>query len=119
LKVNATGWSRGLDVAADGQGIVSHTGLALLRSLADKTGLTSGLSWALATPWLLVHDRGRVLADLAAAIANGAGVISDFRVLADQRELFGLVASVPTTWRMLSEIAAAADRGRRPGSPGR
>jgi hypothetical protein len=33
-------------------------------------------------------------------------VISDFRVLADQRELSGPVASVPTAWRALSEIAA-------------
>jgi hypothetical protein len=108
--VNITGWSRGLEVSADGKGIVSHAGLALLRALADRTGLTGGLSRALASPRLLIHDRGRVLADLAAAIADGAGVISDFRVLGDQRELFGLVASVPTTWRMLNEIAAGGPR---------
>ena len=48
----------------------------------------------LATSRLLVHDRGRVLVDLACAIADGAEVISDFRVLGDQQELFGLVASV-------------------------
>jgi hypothetical protein len=42
--VNVTGWSRGLEVTADGEGIVSHAGLALLRQLADKTGLTAGLS---------------------------------------------------------------------------
>jgi hypothetical protein len=36
-----------------------------------------------------------VLADLACAIADGAEVISDFRVLSDQKELFGPVASVP------------------------
>jgi len=35
-----------------------------------------------------------VLADLACAIADGSEVISDFGVLADQRQLFGLVASV-------------------------
>ena len=44
-------------------------------------------------------------ADLACAIADGGEVISDFRVLADQKELFGLVASVPTTWRTLDEVA--------------
>ncbi len=48
-----------------------------------------------------------MLADLACAIADGARVISDFRVMADQRELFGLVASVPTAWRTLQEIARA------------
>jgi hypothetical protein len=107
--VNVTGWSRGLEVTAGGQGIVSHAGLALLRVLADRTGLTGGLSKALASERPLVHDRGRVLADLAdlaAGIADGAEVISDFRVLADQRELFGPVASVPTAWRTLEEIAA-------------
>jgi hypothetical protein len=89
---------------------VSHAGLALLRHLADKTGLTGGLSKALATPRLLIHDRGRVMADLACAIADGSEVISDFRVLADQKELFGLVASVPTAWRTLNETAGGGPR---------
>jgi hypothetical protein len=105
--VNVTGWSRGLEVTGGGAGVVSHAGLALLRHLADKSGLTAGLSGALASPRLLVHDRGRVLADLACAIADGARVISDFRVMGDQRELFGLVASVPTAWRTLKEIAGS------------
>lgn len=55
--MNVTGWSKGLEVTADGEGIVSHAGLLLLRLVADKTGLTGGLSRALATPRLLVHDR--------------------------------------------------------------
>jgi hypothetical protein len=108
--VNVTGWSRGLEVTGGGQGVVSHAGLALLRHLADKTGLTGGLSRALASPRLLVHDRGRVVVDLACAIADGARVISDFRVMSDQRELFGLVASVPTAWRTLKEIARGGSR---------
>jgi hypothetical protein len=37
-----------------------------------------------------------VLADMACAVTDGAEVISDFRVMADQQEPFGLVASVPT-----------------------
>jgi hypothetical protein len=111
-KVNLTGWSKSLEVTADGQGVVSHAGLALLRQLADKTGLTGGLSRALASPRLLIHDRGQVTADLACAIADGAEVISDFRVLADQKELFGLVASVPTAWRTLNEIAAGGPRAQ-------
>ncbi|HUZ34753.1 MAG TPA: transposase [Streptosporangiaceae bacterium] len=108
--MQVTGWSRGLEVSGGGQGVVSHAGLALLRHLADRTGLSGGLSRALASPRLLVHDRGRVLADLACAIADGARVISDFRVMRDQAELFGLVASVPTAWRTLKEIARAGTR---------
>ena len=108
--MNTTGWLKGLQVTADGTGIVSHAGVALLRGLADNTGLTAGLSKALASRRLLVHDRGRVLADLACAIADGAEVISDFRVMGDQEDLFGLVASVPTAWRTLAEIATGGDR---------
>jgi hypothetical protein len=110
--MHATGWSRGLEVTGGGSGVVSHAGLTLLRQLADRTGLTSGLSAALPSP-PGGHDRGRVLSDLACAIADGARVISDFRVMGDQRELFGPVASVPTAWRALREIAAGGDRRRQ------
>ncbi len=88
--MNTSGWLKGLQVTADGTGIVSHAGVALIRALADKTGLTMGLSKALASRRLLLHDRGRVLADLACAITDGAEVISDFRVMGDQGELFGV-----------------------------
>jgi hypothetical protein len=108
--VNTTGWLKGLRVTADGTGIVSHAGVALVRALADNIGPTAGLSRALASGRLLVHDRGRVLADLACAIADGAEVISDFRVIGDQEDLFGLVASVPTAWRTLDEIARGGER---------
>jgi hypothetical protein len=108
--VHTTAWLKGLQVTADGTGIVSHAGVALVRALADNTGLTAGLSQALASQRILIHDRGRVLADLACAIADGAEVISDFRVMGDQQELFGLVASVPTAWRTLAEIAGGGDR---------
>jgi hypothetical protein len=107
--VNVTVWSQGLEVSGDGTGIVSHAGIGLLRHLADKTGLTRGLSAALATGRLVHHDRGRVLADVACAIADGARGFSDFRVLADQSELFGQVASVPTVYRTLEEIAKGGD----------
>src|SRR5262245_42066024 len=108
--VHTTGWLKGLRVTADGTGIVSHAGVALVRALADKMGVTAGLSRALASRRRLVHDRGRVLADLACAIADGAEVISDFRVMGDHEDLFGLVASVPTAWRTLDEIARGGER---------
>jgi Transposase DDE domain group 1 len=40
-------------------------------------------------------------------------VVSDFRVLADQRELFGKVASVPTAWRTLAEIGRGGTRAEQ------
>ena len=103
---------KGLKVTADGTGVVSHAGVTLVRALADNTGLTRGLSKALASARLLIHDRGRVLADLACAIADGGEAISDFRVMRDQGELFGPVASVPTAWRALERDR----RGRRGGA---
>ena len=110
--MNATAWSRGLEVTGGGTGVVSHAGLVLLRQLADRTGLTAGLSAALPSPDGGL-DRGRVFADLACAIADGARVISDFRVMGDQHEVFGQVGSVPTAWRALKEAAAGGDRTRR------
>jgi Transposase DDE domain group 1 len=110
--VNATAWSRGLEVTGGGTGVVSHAGLVLLRQLADRTGLTAGLSQALPSPDSGL-DRGRVFADLACAIADGARVISDFRVMGDQQDVFGQVASVPTVWRALKETAGGGDRARR------
>jgi hypothetical protein len=109
--VNATAWSRGLEVTGGGTGVVSHSGLVLVRRLSDVTGLTDGLSVALPAPDGGL-DRGRVFADLACAIADGARVISDFRVMGDQDEVSGRVASVPTVWRMLKETAAGGDRTR-------
>jgi hypothetical protein len=50
-----------------------------------------------------VHDRGRVLVDLAALIADGGEAICGIDVLRHQREVFGLVASDITVWRALRQ----------------
>jgi hypothetical protein len=42
------------------------------------------------------HDPGRILIDLAVAVADGTTTISDIAVLGDQVELFGPVAL--STW---------------------
>jgi hypothetical protein len=44
FQVNGSAWSRGLVVTGGGAGVVSHAGTVLVRQLADKTGLTEGLS---------------------------------------------------------------------------
>jgi Transposase DDE domain group 1 len=105
--VEPNAWSTDLTVEVGGHGVVSHAGSAVLRLIADRTGLTGALSKALRrrgfTP---VHDRGRVLADVAVCIADGGRVLSDLATLRDQGELFGSVASDPTLWRALEEIGA-------------
>lgn len=99
------GWSTDLTVEVAGHGIVSHTGSALLRLVADNTGLTAALSRTLArrgfTP---VHNRGRVLTDLAVCIADGGRTLSDIAALRDQGELFGPLPSDTTLWHALDEI---------------
>jgi hypothetical protein len=94
-----------LSVEVGGHGVVSHVGSGLLRLVADRVGLTSALSTALTRPGFWpVHDRGRVLSDLAVAIADGATTISAIDTLRHQGELFASVASDTTVWRALEEI---------------
>jgi hypothetical protein len=71
----------------------------------------AGLSRALSSLRILVHDRAGCW--LTCAIADGARVISDFRVIPSQRDLFGMVASMPTPWRTLTEIAGAGAQADR------
>lgn len=85
--------------------VINHVSAAALWVIADRAGLTSGLSRALARRGFApVHDRGRVLVDAAVLIADGGRVLSDLAMLRDQDELFGPVTSDSTLWRALSEI---------------
>jgi hypothetical protein len=105
--VELNAWSKDLSVEVAGHGVVSHAGSAVLRLLADGTGLTGAISKALARRGFSpVHDRGRVLTDTAVCIADGGRVLSDLAAIRDQGELYGPVASDPTLWRALDEIGA-------------
>ena len=100
-----SGWAQDLNVEVAGKGVVSHTGTVALRVLADRTGLTTGLSRATTrADFVPVHDRGRVLTDTAVMIADGGRVLSDLATLRDQGELFGPIASDPTLWRTLNDV---------------
>ncbi|RSM44267.1 IS1380 family transposase [Amycolatopsis balhimycina DSM 5908] len=93
-------------VSADGEGLVSRAGVALLRELTISTGLGTGWSEALldtydGTP---VHLPGRVLADLAVMIADGGDALAHLATLRDQDKLFGAVASDATAWRVLDRV---------------
>jgi len=101
--MQTTNWSRNLDVEVRGDDVVSHTGSVITRMLADRTGLTSALSDALARPDV-IHDRGAVFRDMAVSIADGGTHICDLAVLGDQQRVFGSVASTSTAWRALNEI---------------
>jgi hypothetical protein len=93
-------------VRADGIGLSSRAGTALLALTADRLGVTDGLSRMLAgtRERRSAHDPGRVLCDLAVMAADGGRCVSDLAVLAGQPALFGDVASVSTARRVLLSI---------------
>ena len=100
-------------VTTDGDGLVSHVGTGLLAELADRTGLTEGLSVAMGDCGISwhTHDPGVVLTHMAVAIADGADCLSKLAVLRNQEALFGPVASHATAWRAVEAVAAAELRG--------
>jgi Transposase DDE domain group 1 len=108
LKVQRDGRRFTVDVASDGDGLVSHAGAALLAELADRLGLTAALSRALAPMYARrgKHDRGRVVRDLAVMLADGGDCLADLRAVRDQQVLFGDVASDATAFRVIDAIAA-------------
>jgi hypothetical protein len=92
-------------LTADGTGVVGMVGVAALRMLADRTGLTAGLSRVLAKPGFNpIHDRGRVLTDVACSVAAGGVDLYDIEALRAHAQVFGPVASDTTALRALGEI---------------
>ncbi len=100
-------------VEVGGHGVV---GSAVLRLLADRTGLTGTLSRALRRRGFSPGARsGPVLADAAVCIADGGRVLSDLATLRDQAELFGPVASDATLWQR--KMPAPRPRARAVSGP--
>ena len=97
-----------VEVTADGEGLVSHAGTALLSQVADKCGLTKALSRELSTmrERRLGHDPGHVVRDLAVMLASGGEALTDLGALREQAPLFGEVASDSTAYRAIERIAS-------------
>jgi hypothetical protein len=99
-------------VRDDGGGVVSQAGGVLLAETVRKTGLDAAISAALA-PWRkprAVHDPGKILLDLAMAVALGGDCLSDVAMLRAEPALFGPVASDPTVSRLVDTLAGAGPR---------
>jgi hypothetical protein len=102
-------------VSADGTGLVSQAGVLLLAETLRVTGLGEGLSGALAR-WRTsraVYDPGKILTDLAMAVAVGGDCLADVAVLRAQPELAGPVASDPVVSRLVGALAAEGPRALR------
>jgi hypothetical protein len=104
--------SRRVTVSADGRGLVSQAGAVLVWETLRVTGLGRDLSAAL-QPWRApraVHDPGKIVADLAAALALGGDCLADIAVLREQPDLAGPVASDPVVSRLVRALAGDLPR---------
>jgi Transposase DDE domain group 1 len=108
LKVMRDGRCVTVDVVADGAGLVSHAGSALIAQVGDKLGLTRALSLRLAglKQRRRGHDPGRVIRDLAVTLADGGECVADLGAVRDQQALFGAVASDSTAFRVIDRVAS-------------
>jgi hypothetical protein len=100
-----------VEVGADGEGLVSHAGAALIAETADRLGLTSALDRELEDLFEREpkHSPGRVIRDLAVMLADGGDALCDLAAVRDQEALFGAVASDSTAYRLFERIAAEPD----------
>ena len=99
-------------VEGGGRGPVSQAGSVLLVETVRKSGLDTAISAALA-PWRkarAVHDPGKILLDVALAVALGGDCLSDVSLLRAEPAVFGPVASDPTVSRLVDSLAGSGKR---------
>jgi hypothetical protein len=95
-----------------GRGVVSQAGGVLLVETVRKSGLDTAIAQALA-PWRrarAVHDPGKILLDVALAVAFGGDCLADVGMLRAEPAVFGTVASDPTVSRLIDTLAAGGKR---------
>ncbi|HUR08562.1 MAG TPA: IS1380 family transposase [Nonomuraea sp.] len=108
----STGFYPSLTVDTAGTGIVSQAGATLLVETVRRTGLDRALSTVLGR-WrapTAVHDPGKIVCDLAVALALGGDCLADIAMLRAEPGLFGPVASDPTVSRLIDTLARDCDK---------
>jgi len=101
-----------LSVDGRATGVVSHAGAVVLLRVAEQAGLTAALSEALAS-WRkppASHDPGKIVLDVAVALALGGDCLADVGMLRAEPGVFGAVASDPTVSRLIATLAADAPK---------
>jgi hypothetical protein len=109
--VKSNRWRPWLRVIAGGESLISSAGAVLLVQTARVVGLDRLLRKRL-TPWRLpgaVHDPGKIVLDLAVAVALGGDCAADIALVRAQPGLFGVVASDPTVSRLIARLAEDAE----------
>lgn len=89
------------------ESLISSSGALLFREAVRVAGLDRGLSAALSRwrPTRATHDPGKVLLDVATAVALGGDCLADVAAVRAQPEVFGQVASDPTVSRVVAALA--------------
>ena len=93
------------------ESLLSSSGALLVREAIRVAGLDHGLSVAM-VPWRPArthHDPGKVLLDLATAVALGGDCLADIAAVRAQPTIFGSVASDPTVSRLFAALAGDVD----------
>ncbi|GAA4317274.1 hypothetical protein GCM10023086_40130 [Streptomyces venetus] len=96
-------------VEGGGRGAVSQAGAVLLVETVRRSGPDAAISAAL-EPWRkprAVHDPGKILLDVALAVALGGDRLADVGMLRAEPAVFGPVASDPTVSRLIGTLATA------------
>jgi hypothetical protein len=84
VQVNATTPLPRVEVSPQKFALTSRAGTVLLSGLADKLGLTEGLTEALRVHSRKVrHEPGRVVRDLAVMLADGGDALTDLGAIRD------------------------------------
>ena len=105
MQVNATTPLPRVEVSATGPDLTSRAGTALLSALADRLGLTGGLTAALRCHSRKVrHEPGRVVRDLAVMLADGGDCNSTGRIVRHARSLR---LRLPRSWPWAPALASA------------
>ena len=109
LKVHRSSSVRRAMVTTDGRNLVSHAGTALLAELADRSGLTTAMSVAIADCGISwhIHDPGVVLTHLAVAMETARTACRTSRCLRAARALRPGRQCRATAWRSVQATASA------------
>ncbi len=95
-----------------GRTVVSQAGGVLLVETVRKTGPDAAISAAL-TPWRKsrsVDDPGKILLDVALAVALGGECLADVAMLRAEPAVFGPVAPDPTVSRLIGTLATSGEK---------
>lgn len=93
------------------ESLISSSGALLIKEVVRVTGVERNLSRMLSgwRPARAMHDPGKVLLDVATAVALGGDCLADVAAVRSQPEVFGTVASDPTVSRVFATLAGDVD----------